>query len=38
MRVLVTAASRHGSTADIAAAIVRVLHLRGLCRRPRRAC
>jgi menaquinone-dependent protoporphyrinogen oxidase len=30
MRVLVTAASRHGSTADIAAAIVRVLHLRGL--------
>jgi menaquinone-dependent protoporphyrinogen oxidase len=29
MRVLVTAASRHGSTADIAAAIVRVLHLRG---------
>jgi len=30
MRVLVTAASRHGSTEDIAAAIVRVLHLRGL--------
>ena len=30
MKVLVTAASRHGSTADIAAAIVRVLHLRGL--------
>lgn len=29
MKVLVTAASRHGSTADIAAAIVRVLHLRG---------
>jgi menaquinone-dependent protoporphyrinogen oxidase len=30
MRVVVTAASRHGSTADIAAAIVRVMHLRGL--------
>src|SRR5687768_2711078 len=30
MRVLVTAASRHGATADIAAAIVGVLHLRGL--------
>jgi len=30
MRVLVTAASRHGSTADIAATIVRILHLRGL--------
>ncbi len=30
MKVLVTAASRHGSTADIAAAIVRTLHLRGL--------
>lgn len=30
MKVLVTAASRHGSTADIAAAIVRVLHQRGL--------
>jgi menaquinone-dependent protoporphyrinogen oxidase len=30
MKVLVTAASRHGSTADIAAAIVRVLHLRGV--------
>ena len=29
MKVLVTAASRHGSTSDIAAAIVRVLHLRG---------
>ena len=30
MLVLVSAASRHGSTADIAASIVRVLHLRGL--------
>ena len=30
MKILVTAASRHGSTEDIAAAIVRVLHLRGL--------
>ena len=30
MRVLVTAASRHGSTTDIAAAIARVLHLHGL--------
>jgi menaquinone-dependent protoporphyrinogen oxidase len=30
MKILVTAASRHGSTSDIAAAIVRTLHLRGL--------
>jgi menaquinone-dependent protoporphyrinogen oxidase len=30
MKVLVTAASRHGSTADIAAAIVRELRLHGL--------
>jgi menaquinone-dependent protoporphyrinogen oxidase len=30
MRILVTAASRHGSTTDIAAEIVRVLHLREL--------
>jgi menaquinone-dependent protoporphyrinogen oxidase len=30
MKILVTAASRHGGTDDIAAAIVRVLHLRGL--------
>jgi menaquinone-dependent protoporphyrinogen oxidase len=29
MKVLVTAASRHGSTSDIASAIVRVLRLRG---------
>lgn len=30
MKVLVTAASRHGSTEDVAAAIARVLRLRGL--------
>jgi menaquinone-dependent protoporphyrinogen oxidase len=30
MKVLVTAASKHGSTADIASAITRVLHLRGV--------
>jgi menaquinone-dependent protoporphyrinogen oxidase len=29
MKVLVTAASRHGSTSDIASAIIRVLRLRG---------
>lgn len=30
MKVLVTVATRHGSTAEIADVIVRVLHLRGL--------
>lgn len=30
MKILVTAASRHGSTEDVAAAIARVLRLRGL--------
>jgi len=30
MKVLVTAATRHGSTAEIGAAILRVLHLRGI--------